>query len=66
MIPTPMVMFSTLIGYIGGGWGGAFLMTLGIFLPAFSFPILGMLLSSHFPHIPPLMLSSQVIACSSG
>jgi chromate transporter len=41
MVPTPMVMFSTIVGYIGGSWGGAFLMTLGIFLPAFSFPILG-------------------------
>ena len=30
-----------MVGYIGNGVGGSLLMTLGIFLPAFSFTIIG-------------------------
>jgi chromate transporter len=38
-LPAPTVIFSTFVGYIAGGLGGALLMTLGIFLPAFLLPI---------------------------
>lgn len=41
IIPTPLVMFVTFIGYMGGGVWGAILMTIGIFLPAFSFTLIG-------------------------
>lgn len=41
IIPTPLVMFITFIGFMGGGIGGALLMTLGVFLPAFSFTLIG-------------------------
>lgn len=41
MMPTPLVTFVTMVGYIGHGIGGAILMTIGIFLPAFSFTIIG-------------------------
>eukprot|EP01033_Poteriospumella_lacustris_P001957 gene1957-1420_t len=41
MLPTPLVMFVTLVGYIGHRVEGAVIMTIGIFLPAFSFTIIG-------------------------
>jgi chromate transport protein ChrA len=41
IIPAPLVMFSTFVGYLGGGLLGALLMTVGMFLPAFSFTLIG-------------------------
>jgi len=38
-LPAPLIIFSTFVGYLAGGMSGALLMTLGIFLPAFAFPI---------------------------
>jgi chromate transporter len=39
ILPAPLIIFSTFVGYLAGGLGGALAMTLGIFLPAFAFPI---------------------------
>jgi chromate transporter len=39
ILPAPLIIFSTFVGYIAGGLGGALVMTLGIFIPAFVFPI---------------------------
>jgi len=39
ILPAPLIIFSTFVGYIAGGLSGALVMTLGIFLPAFVFPI---------------------------
>jgi chromate transporter len=39
VLPAPTVILSTFVGYIAGGWLGALAMTLGVFLPAFIFPI---------------------------
>ncbi|MFL5891368.1 MAG: chromate efflux transporter [Solirubrobacterales bacterium] len=39
VLPAPLIIFSTFVGYVAGGLGGALAMTLGIFLPAFVFPI---------------------------
>jgi chromate transporter len=41
VLPSPLVIFATFVGYVGGGFGGAILMTIGMFLPAFSFTIIG-------------------------
>jgi chromate transporter len=39
VLPAPLIIFSTFVGYMAGGLGGSIAMTLGIFLPAFVFPI---------------------------
>ena len=41
LLPAPMVIFSTFVGYLGGGPLGAVAMTAGIFLPAFAFTLVG-------------------------
>jgi chromate transporter len=39
VLPAPLIIFSTFVGYVAGGLAGGLAMTLGIFLPAFLFPI---------------------------
>ena len=41
ILPAPLVIFGTFVGYLGGGFLGAFAVTAGIFLPAFSFTLVG-------------------------
>ncbi|MGV3504490.1 MAG: chromate efflux transporter [Adhaeribacter sp.] len=41
VLPAPLIIFSTFVGYFGAGWPGTVLMTLAIFLPAFSFTLVG-------------------------
>lgn len=41
IIPAPLIMFGTYLGFLAGGFGGAFLITVGIFLPAFCFTLFG-------------------------
>jgi chromate transporter len=38
-LPAPLIIFSTFVGYVGGGPVGALVMTFGIFLPAFLFTL---------------------------
>lgn len=40
ILPAPLIIFSTFVGYFGGGAMGALAMTAGVFLPAFLFSIL--------------------------
>jgi chromate transporter len=39
VLPAPLIIFSTFVGYLAGGLSGGLAMTFGIFLPAFVFPI---------------------------
>ena len=41
ILPAPLIIFSTFVGYIGGGALGAMALTIGIFAPAFSFTLIG-------------------------
>lgn len=41
LLPAPLIIFSTFVGYIGGGVIGAITMTIGVFAPAFSFTMIG-------------------------
>jgi chromate transporter len=41
VLPSPLVIFGTFVGFVGGGFSGALLMTLGMFAPAFGFTLLG-------------------------
>ena len=39
VLPAPLIIFSTFVGYVAGGLSGSIAITVGIFLPAFVFPI---------------------------
>jgi chromate transporter len=39
ILPAPLIIFSTFVGYFGGGPLGALAMTVGVFLPAFLFSL---------------------------
>jgi chromate transporter len=39
VLPAPLVIFSTFVGYLAGGLAGALATTLGMFLPAFGFSL---------------------------
>lgn len=41
ILPAPLIIFATFVGYIGRGPLGALALTTGIFLPAFGFTMLG-------------------------
>lgn len=41
ILPAPLIIFSTFVGYLGGGPLGALVLTFGIFLPAFLFTLCG-------------------------
>ena len=41
VLPAPLVIFGTFVGYAGGGLAGALAFTAGIFLPAFGFTFVG-------------------------
>ncbi len=37
VLPAPLIIFATFVGYVAGGWGAALAITAGVFLPAFLF-----------------------------
>ena len=41
LLPAPLIIFSTFVGYIGGGLLGAIIITIAIFTPAFAFTMIG-------------------------
>ncbi len=59
VLPAPLVIFSTFVGYVAGGLGGSLAMTFGIFLPAFVFPIFfhrALVAVAESPRIRPFLL----------
>lgn len=40
LLPAPLVIFATFVGYVSGGLGGALAITAGMFLPAFAFSLI--------------------------
>jgi chromate transporter len=41
ILPAPLIIFSTFVGYLGGGPVGGIVLTAGVFLPAFAFTLIG-------------------------
>jgi chromate transporter len=41
ILPAPTVIFGTFVGYVAGGLPGALAVTIGIFVPAFAFSLIG-------------------------
>ena len=41
ILPAPLVIFATYVGYLGAGVAGALAITAGVFLPAFAFTLIG-------------------------
>jgi chromate transporter len=41
ILPAPLIIFSTFVGYLGNGFPGAVMLTIGVFLPAFAFTLIG-------------------------
>jgi chromate transporter len=59
VLPAPLIIFSTFVGYLAGGLPGGVLMTVGIFLPAFVFPIYlhrQLVALAENPRVRPLLL----------
>lgn len=52
LLPAPLIIFSTFVGYLGGGPWGAIVITIGIFLPAFAFTLIGHDLLEGLVHQP--------------
>jgi chromate transporter len=56
LLPAPLVIFSTFVGYLGGGPWGAVAMTAGMFLPAFALTLLAHEPLEKLVHQPRLRL----------
>lgn len=56
LLPAPLIIFSTFVGYLGGGPWGAVAMTIGIFLPAFGFTLIGHDALERLVHQPRIRL----------
>lgn len=41
ILPAPLIIFATFVGYFGAGWTGAIIITIAVFLPAFCFTLVG-------------------------
>lgn len=54
ILPAPLVIFGTFVGYLGGGFAGALAVTAGIFLPAFSFTLVGYRYLERIVDYPPV------------
>jgi chromate transporter len=71
LLPAPLIIFSTFVGYLGGGPWGAIVMTVAIFLPAFGFTLIGheaLERLVHEPRIRPFLegLTAGVVGLIAG
>jgi len=41
ILPAPLIIFATFVGFVAGGWVGAMAITAGVFGPAFAFTLIG-------------------------
>jgi chromate transporter len=59
VLPAPLIIFSTFVGYLAGGLAGGLAMTFAIFLPAFVFPTFfhrQLVAISENPRVRPFLL----------
>jgi chromate transporter len=59
VLPAPLIIFSTFVGYLAGGLAGGIAMTVGIFLPAFVLPIFlhrSLIAIAENPRVRPFLL----------
>ncbi len=59
VLPAPLIIFSTFVGYVAGGLAGGLAMTLGIFIPAFVLPIFFhrfLVATAENPRVRPFLL----------
>ncbi len=56
VLPAPLIIFATFVGFLGGGAAGALLLTAGIFAPAFAFTLIGHEMLERVVHRPGLKL----------
>lgn len=56
ILPAPLIIFATFVGFLGGGAAGAIALTVGIFAPAFAFTLVGHELLERTLHRPALKL----------
>lgn len=54
VIPAPLVIFTTFVGFVSSGFWGALAITVGMFLPAFSFTLFGHAWIDRLVHEPRL------------
>lgn len=54
VLPAPLIIFGTFVGFLAGGLGGALALTAGIFFPAFGFTMLGHSYLERLIHFAPL------------
>jgi chromate transporter len=54
ILPAPLIIFSTFVGYLGGGPLGALALAAGVFVPAFAFTLIGHELMERLIHTPAL------------
>ncbi|MFP7722814.1 chromate efflux transporter [Lysobacter sp. A3-1-A15] len=62
LLPAPLIIFSTFVGYLGGGPWGAVAMTVGIFLPAFAFTLVGHDALERLVHRPSIRVFLEGVA----